>query len=109
MIVASEAFSVDNPENELRVTELAEHEGLYATGGHEISQLYGLKMRTRTAVVNASLIPKMMETANMTESAVRDTKIQSDLMIMRCDGGVMSIEEVRKRLILTMLSDLPPV
>ena len=106
VIVASEAFSVDNPENEMMVCRQAEEMGLSSTGGHEISQLYGLKMRSRTAVVNASLIPKMIETANMTEQAVKDTHIRSDLMIMRCDGGVMSIEEVRKRPILTMLSGL---
>lgn len=106
VIVASEAYSVDDPTNELRVLDKANQQSMYATGGHEISQLYGLKVRTRTAVVNASLIPKMMETANMTEQAVKDAKIKSQLMIMRCDGGVMSIEEVRKRPILTMLSGL---
>ncbi|MGG3574571.1 hydantoinase/oxoprolinase family protein [Bacillus gobiensis] len=106
VIVASEAYSVDDPSNELKVIDLAKKKGLYATGGHEISQLYGLKVRTRTAVVNASLIPKMMETANMTEKAVKDAGIKSQLMIMRCDGGVMSIDEVRKRPILTMLSGL---
>jgi len=106
VIVASGTYSVDNPEDELKVMEQVEQRGFYYTGGHEISQLYGLKMRTRTAVVNASLIPKMMETANMTEKAVQDMKIKSNLMIMRCDGGVMSINEVRKRPILTMLSGL---
>ena len=106
VIVASESYSVDNPENEKKVIEIANKMGLPATGGYEISQLYGLSARTRTEAVNAALIPKMMETANMTEGAVKESGIRKPLMIMRCDGGVMSIDEVRKRPILTMLSGL---
>lgn len=106
VIVASESYSVDDPTNEQRVVAKANEMGMVATGGYEISQLYGLSARTRTAAVNAALIPKMMETANMTEGAVKDSGIKKPLMIMRCDGGVMSIDEVRKRPILTMLSGL---
>ncbi len=106
VIVASGAYSIEDPAEELEIIRVAQSRGLYATGGHEISQLYGLKIRTRTAVINGSLIPKMMETANYTEQAIRDTGITSNLMIMRCDGGVMDIDEVRKRPILTLLSGL---
>lgn len=106
VIVASEAYSVDNPDHEKQVIELSNQENMLATGGYEISQLYGLQARTRTAVVNAALIPKMMETANMTEGAVKESGIKKPLMIMRCDGGVMSVDEVRKRPIMTMMSGL---
>ncbi|MBR6343222.1 MAG: hydantoinase/oxoprolinase family protein [Selenomonadaceae bacterium] len=106
VIVATESFGVDDATNEDFVMKLAREMGLYATGGHEVSQLYGLRVRTRTAVVNGSLIPKMMETADMTEACVKRSGIPASLMIMRCDGGVMTVEEVRRRPILTMLSGL---
>ena len=106
VVVASEAYSVDDPTNEKTVLEIGRDKGMYVTAGHEITKLYGLKRRTRTAVVNGSLIPRMMETANMTEDCIKKADIKTPLMIMRCDGGVMSIGEVRQRPILTMLSGL---
>lgn len=103
-IVASESFSVDDPEGENKVIDLANKAGLLACATHQMTGLYGLKVRTRTAVINASILPKMLDTANLTEASIKKAEVQSPLMIMRSDGGVMTIDEVRKRPLLTLLS-----
>lgn len=104
VVVASDAFAVDQPARELQIAAQAQAKGLLVTSGHEVSSLYGLRVRTRTAVINAAILPKMIETAEMTERCVKETGIRAPLMIMRSDGGVMSVGEVHKRPILTMLS-----
>ncbi len=104
VIVASEAFAVDRTAREEMTTKLAHEAGLRATSSHEVSSLYGLRVRTRTAVINAAILPKMIATAEMTDACVKATGIAAPLMIMRSDGGVMSVDEVHHRPILTMLS-----
>jgi N-methylhydantoinase A len=104
VIVASEAFGVDRNEKENLITAIARQNGMLATAGHEVSSLYGLRIRTRTAVINGAILPKMIHTATMTDDCVKKSGITAPLMIMRSDGGVMSVDEVRKRPIMTMLS-----
>lgn len=103
-IVVTEAFSVDNPENENMALKICQELGIPGTAGNDVSKLYGLKARTRTAVINASILPKMLDAANMTETSIKNADISSPLMVMRCDGGVMTVDEVRNRPILTILS-----
>jgi N-methylhydantoinase A/oxoprolinase/acetone carboxylase beta subunit len=104
VIVGAEAYSVDNPAHEERIMQEALHQGLPATSTSAITKLYGLRRRTRTAVVNASILPRMLATADMVDSSIRQAQITAPLMVMRCDGGVMSLDEMRHRPLLTILS-----
>ncbi|MBC5799173.1 MAG: hydantoinase/oxoprolinase [Candidatus Eremiobacteraeota bacterium] len=103
-IVASEAFGVDTPARERRAVAYARERGSAATAGHEVATTYGLRARTRTAVVNAAILPRMERTSRLTADAVTNAGIGVPLMIMRSDGGVMDVAEVARRPILTMLS-----
>lgn len=104
VIVASMAFGVDSMEEEMKIHDCAKNKNIPVSMASDITKLYGLTRRTRTAAINASILPKMMATANATESSVREAGVTVPLMIMRGDGGVMEISEMRKRPILTALS-----
>ncbi len=104
VVAVSEPFGVDRPRHESDAVGYSQERGLFATSGHDVSTMYGLRARTRTAALNGAILPKMVRTARMTADAVVKANIEAPLMIMRSDGGVMDVREIERRPILTMLS-----
>ncbi len=103
-VAVSEPFGVDRPAREAFVVERARTRGLAATSGHEVAARYGVRARTRTAALNAAILPRMLHAARTTARAAKAAGIAAPLMIMRSDGGVMDATEVERRPILTLLS-----
>jgi N-methylhydantoinase A len=103
-IAASQSFGVDRPERESATVAFARECGADATSGHDVSTAYGLRARTRTAALNAAILPRMVRTARLTAAAVERARIPAPLMVMRSDGGVMDVREIERRPILTLLS-----
>lgn len=104
VIVATEAFGVDDPSNEMFVMKNAITQNIPATASHEISGIYGLEIRTLTAAINASVLPKTFEVANFVEEAIKNAGVHAPVMIMKGDGGVTNMDTFRTKPILTILS-----
>src|SRR5918994_1077334 len=101
VLVVSEAYGVDDPSNEKYVMNYSD---IPITGGHELTGIYGLEIRTLTAAINAGIMPKAISTGKYVEEAVRKENIPSPIMIMKGDGGVTDINTFKNKPILTILS-----
>jgi N-methylhydantoinase A/oxoprolinase/acetone carboxylase beta subunit len=96
-IAVSGAYSVDDPEQELRIAAAARELGMPACCGHELSGAYGLETRTVSAAINAAVLPVVELTANVVESALEAAAIDAPLLVLRGDGGAMSTGSFRRR------------
>ncbi len=96
-IAVSGAYSVDDPEQELRVATAARELGMPACCGHELSGAYGLETRTVSAAINAAVLPIVELTAGVVERALDEVGIDAPLLVLRGDGGAMSTTSFRRR------------
>ncbi|WP_406658277.1 hydantoinase/oxoprolinase family protein [Methanolobus sp. ZRKC2] len=101
----SSYFSVRNPDHELKVKEIVtELTGLPVVCGHELSQDLGAYERGVTAYLNAQLIPIASHFIDAIQSDIKKRGIDAKLMMLKCDGSVISIEEAAKRPIESIFS-----
>lgn len=91
-------FGVRNPEHELRVKEIIrELTGLPVVCGHELSQSLGAYERASTALLNAQLIPVSKQFIGAVQTVMKEKGIKATLMMMKCDGSLVSIEEALQK------------
>ena len=96
-VAVSAAFAVDDPAKERLVCERAAACGLAVCAGHELSGAYGLETRTVSAAVNASILPVVERTTALVASALADAGLDAPLLVLRGDGGAMSVHEFARR------------
>lgn len=103
-VCVSEAFGVEDARGEWLALKLAEELGIPSCGGHELTGLYGLEMRTVTAALNASILPAAIRTARLVAEAVTQHASGVPLLVMRGDGGAADLTTMERHPILTAFS-----
>jgi len=101
----SSYFSNRNPDHELAVKKVVkEITGHPVVCGHELSQDLGAYERAITAFLNAQLIPI---THRFIQSIIKEFEargINANMLMMKCDGSVVGIEEALEKPIETIFS-----
>lgn len=103
-ICISEAFGIEDPAIECVALEAAADLGVPACGGHELTGLYGLELRTVTGAINASILPAALRTAGVVEAAVARRNAQLPILLMRGDGGACNLATMKRHPLLTAFS-----
>ena len=114
VLVVSEAYGVDDPSNEDFVENVArssimgsDAKKVPVIAAHDLTGIYGLEIRTMTAVINASILPKAASTAMFVEYVVREKlgiSKNTPIKVMKGDGGVTDIDAFQTKPIITVLS-----
>lgn len=98
-------LSVRYPEHENRLKALAtEILGVPIVCAHDLTSKLGFKERMNTAVMNASLIPKIIGLIDSVKVALSEFRIDAPLMIVKGDGSVMSADVAVSRPADTVMS-----
>jgi N-methylhydantoinase A len=100
-VCVSEAFGVDDSSAESLGLEVAREMDVPACGGHELSGLYGLELRTVTGAINASILPAAIRTARIVQDSVPP---DIPLLVMRGDGGAADLRLMQRHPLLTAFS-----
>jgi len=101
----SSFFSNRNSEHELRVKKMIrELTGLPVVCGHELSQEVGAYDRSITAYLNAQLLPITHKFIQSIMQDIRSRGIDASLLMLKCDGSVVGMEEALERPIESIFS-----
>lgn len=98
-------FSNRNSDHELRVKQIiTELTGLPVVCGHELSQEVGAYDRAITAYLNAQLLPITHKFIQSILKDIRRRGIEANLLMLKCDGSVIGIEEALEKPIESIFS-----
>jgi N-methylhydantoinase A/oxoprolinase/acetone carboxylase beta subunit len=104
-IAISGYFSVRNPDHEIKVKKLVRQKlNIPVVCAHSLSSSLGYYERTVTAVINAKLVPIIVDLMESIKDVLCEEGINAPLMIVKGDGSLMNVNMAMERPIETILS-----